>query len=429
MTTTGVGIIVGAGIYVIIGRAAGMAGGAIWVSFLIGALAATFTGLSYAELSSMYPKAGASYEYSRRAFGVRAGFITGWFIIFATLIASAAVAIGFAGYLTSFVDTPIVPIAIGLVLVSGALLIFGVKEAIWVGVIFTLLEVGGLVIVIAFSAPHLGEGAYLEIPKGLLDVFRAATLLFFAYTGFEQLATLSEEAKNPSRTMPLAILGAIVITTVLYVLVGFSSVSVLGWQELNASDAPLSDVVEVAANASVARVIGYIALFATANTALFMLLTGSRMLYGMSVGGSLPQVLSRILKVRATPWVATLVAVGITVIFILPGDIETVAQMTNFATIGAFVMVNAALIRLRFKKPNHSRGFRVPLSVGGIPVTAVLGILFSMAMFASMDWQILGYGVLIVGLGLALPWIMERLKLVKSIAVQEEERRAEEAAE
>ncbi|MBM3943893.1 MAG: amino acid permease [SAR202 cluster bacterium] len=421
LTTTGIGIIVGAGIYVIIGKAAGMAGGAVWASFLLGALAATFTGLSYAELSSRYPRAAASYEYTRRAFGKRAGFATGWLILFATIIASSAVSIGFAGYLTSFVDVPVVPVAIGLVLLSGAVLIIGVREAVWVGVLFTLLEVGGLVVVIGFSAAHFGEGEYLEIPAGLLDVFRAATLLFFAYTGFEQLATLSEEAKNPKKMMPLAIIGAIGVTTVLYVLVGFSAVSVLDWQVLSGSSAPLADVVESAANVSIARAIGYIALFATANTALFLLLTGSRMLYGMSRCGSLPGVLGRVLKSRGTPWVATLVAVGLAIVFVLPGDIEVVAQMTNFATIAAFALVNAALVWVRLSKPREEGGFRIPLNVRGVPVTAVAGVIIAILMLATMDWQVLGYGLLILALGIGLPFVMERLKIILPPDVQPDE--------
>lgn len=253
------------------------------------------------------------------------GFVAGWLLLFATLIAASAVAIGFSGYMSSFLDTPIVPIAIALVVASGVVLFIGVKETVWVGVVFTAIELVGLLVVIAVSVRFWGDGDYIMVPRGVFEVFRAATLLFFAYTGFEQLATLSEEAKDPRKTMPRAILVAIAVTTVLYVAVGFSSVSVLDWQALAGSDAPLADVVEEAAGVGVSRVVGYIALFATANTVLFLLLTGSRMFYGMARGGSLPSVLGVVLKGRGTPWVATLVATALAVVFALPGDIEVVA--------------------------------------------------------------------------------------------------------
>lgn len=410
LTSTGVGIILGAGIYVVIGRAAGMAGGAVWASFLAAAVAAALTGLSYAELSSRFPKAAASYVYTRNAFGQRAGFVAGWLLLFATIIAASAVAIGFSGYMSSFLDTPIVPIAIALVIASGALLLLGVKETVWVGVLFTAIELVGLLVVIGVSVRFWGDGDYVTIPRGFFEVFRAATLLFFAYTGFEQLATLSEEAKDPHKTMPRAILVAIAVTTVLYVAVGFSSVSVMDWQALAGSDAPLADVVEEATGVGVSRMVGYIALFATSNTVLFLLLTGSRMFFGMARGGSLPAVLGVVVKGRGTPWVATLVATALAIVFVLPGDIEVVAQLTNFATIAAFAMVNASLVRLRLTRKERHDGFRVPLNIRGVPVTAVLGIGVCGFMLTTLEREVWLYGLLIVAAGVALPTALRFLR-------------------
>jgi APA family basic amino acid/polyamine antiporter len=412
LTSTGVGIILGAGIYVVIGKAAGMAGGAVWASFLIGAVAAALTGLSYAELSSRFPRAAASYEYTRNAFGRRTGFVAGWLLLFATIIAASAVAIGFSGYMTSFIDTPIVPIAVVLVIASGVILFIGVKETVWVGVVFTTIELAGLLVVIAVSARFWGDGDYVTLPRGTFELFRAATLLFFAYTGFEQLATLSEETKEPRKTMPRAILIAIAVTTLLYVAVGFSSVSVLDWEVSSGSDAPLADVVKEATGVGVSRVVGYIALFATANTVLFLLLTGSRMLYGMARGGSLPSVLGVLLKGRGTPWVATAVATALAAVFVLPGDIEVVAQLTNFATITVFAMVNASLVWLRLTRKERHDGFRVPLNVRGVPVTAVLGIGVCGFMLAALEWDVWLYGLAIAAIGAALS-IALRLPVIR----------------
>jgi APA family basic amino acid/polyamine antiporter len=207
--------------------------------------------------------------------------------------------------------------------------------------------------------------------------------------------------------MPRAILVAIAVTTVLYVAVGFSSVSVLDWQALASSDAPLADVVEEASGVGVSRVVGYIALFATSNTVLFLLLTSSRMFYGMARGGSLPSVLGAVLKGRGTPWMATTVATALAAVFVLPGDIEVVAQLTNFATIAVFAMVNASLVWLRLTRKERYESFRVPLNVRGVPVTALLGIGVCGFMLATLEREVWLYGLAIAAIGVALPTALQ----------------------
>lgn len=406
LTATGVGIILGAGIYVIIGRAAGLAGSAIWIPFLLGAFAATLTGLSYAELSSMFPKAAASFEFTRRAFGLRVAFVVGWLMLLSHVISSAAVALGFGGYLSSFIGIPIVPVAIGLIAVSSFVLVMGIKETVWIGVLFTVIEVGGLLLVIFVSARFLGTTSYMEMPEGIVGIFRATTLLFFAYLGFEQLANLGEEVRDAKRKVPMAILLAVGITSVFYVVVAISSVSALSWQELSRSDAPLADVVHAATGARASMVIGIIALFATANTVLFLLLTSTRTMYGMSNSNTLPRPLAIVHSRRKTPWVATLVAALIAAGFALLGDIAVVAQLSNFAVLVAFVMVNASLIWLRRTRPNMERGFKAPLTIRGIPVTAVLGIGFSLFMLANVASFALIVGLAVTAAGVLLPFVI-----------------------
>lgn len=405
LTATGVGIILGAGIYVVIGKAAGMAGSAIWIPFLLGAFAATLTGLSYAELSSMFPKAAASFEFTRRAFGLRPAFVVGWLMLISHMIAAGAVALGFGGYLSSFMGLAIVPVAVLLIATSVLVLVLGVKETIWVGIIFTAIEAGGLILVVGVSAPFIGSVSYMEMPEGIMGIFRATTLLFFAYLGFEQMANLGEEAKNPSKTMPAAILLAVAITSVFYIAVAISSVSALNWQSLSESSAPLADVVGAATGSEASKVIGIIALFATANTVLFLLLTSSRMMYGMSNAGTLPGLLKTIHPKRKTPWVATLIAGGIAVAFASIGDIEVVAQISNFAVLTAFVVVNASLIWLRRTMPEQPRGFRAPLNVGGVPLTAVLGIGFSLFMLANIELMVLAIGIPVAFIGLLITFL------------------------
>ncbi len=406
LAATGTGIILGAGIYVIIGRAAGLAGGAIWVPFLLGALAAAFTGLSYAELASMFPRAGAAFEYTRQAFGMRLAFTVGWLMLFSYMISAAAVALGFGGYLSQFLGLAIAAAAVLLIGVACAVLLVGIKETVWVGVLFTGIEVVGLLVVVGVSLRFFGNINYLETPQGFAGLFRATTLLFFAYLGFEQVANLGEEAKDPGRTVPAAIVLAVAVSTVLYLSVAFAAVSVLGWEALSQSDAPLADVVQAATGTRASQAIAAIALFATANTVLFLLLTSSRLMYGMASSGSLPRALGAVHPRRRTPWLATLAASGIAAVFTLLGDIEVVAQTSNFAVLVAFAVVNVALIWLRFSRPGLERPFRVPLAIAGVPVTAVLGVGFSLFMMANVGLAALGYGVLIALVGIAIAFFL-----------------------
>lgn len=405
LTATGVGIILGAGIYVVIGEVAGLAGGAIWIPFLIGAVAAAFTGLSYAELSSMIPKAAASFEYTRAAFGIRVGFLAGWLIAITDVIAAAAVGLGFSGYLSTFAGVPVIPVAVGLIAVCTVVLIVGIRESVWVGVTFTLVELGGLVMVVAVAAGFWVGTDFLEIPSGVGDLVKAGTLIFFAYVGFEDMAALGEEVKDPARTMPRAIIASIVITTLVYMLVAVSAVSVLDWRLLAGSAAPLADVVEAATNDRMSRVLAAIALFATANTVLFLLLAGSRMTYGMAQAGALPRRFGSIWPRTRTPVVATLAVSGGAIAFALLGDIGMLASATNFAILCVFILVNASMVWLRFKRPDARRGFRTPLSVARVPITAVLGAGVSAFLISAIDLDVIAIGLGVVASGVVLPFV------------------------
>lgn len=419
LTATGIGIILGAGIYVIIGKSAGLSGTALWIPFTFGAFAAALTGLSYAELSSMFPKSAASFEYTRHAFGLRAAFVVGWLMLFANIVSAGAVALGFGGYLSSLAGMPIVPIAVLLILICATLLVIGVKEAVWVGVLFTAIEVGGLVIVIAVSARFWGSVNYLETPEGITGLFRATTLLFFAYIGFEQVANLSEEAKNARRNVPLAIIIAVVFTTALYIAVGISSVSVIGWQELAGSAAPLADVVRAATSAEVSNVIGVIALFATANTVLFMMLTSSRLMFGMARANTLPKRAGNVHPKRKTPMVAIVISAAIAIAFAFMRDIQVVAEISNFAVLLAFVVVNAALIRLRRTRPEADRGFRVPGEIRGVPILPILAVGVSLFMLANVGVRALVLGSVIALVGLLVPLVYRNFGVESASGDQE----------
>ncbi|MHC1631263.1 MAG: APC family permease [Methanotrichaceae archaeon] len=374
VTLSGVGVILGAGVYALIGRAAGLAGNSVWISFVIAAFIAIFTGLSYAELSSMFPKSSAEYTYTNHAFGQKLAFTIGWLIIFSGIVGSATVSLGFGGYFDALLGLPILPSALLLILVLSIILLYGIKISAWIAIVFTFIETGGLVLIILIGLPHLGSVDYFEMPHGFDGVFEAAALIFFAYMGFEEMVKLSEETKNPEKTIPKALIIALVITIVLYILVALSAVSIVGWNRLGASEAPFAEVASVALGSDAFILMSVIALFATANTVLLMLLSVSRIIYGMADSFVLPQMLAKVHPVTRTPWVAILVTMIFSMLFVFAGDIAFVANVNNFILFVTFGVINAGLIALRYKEPDRSRPFKVPLNLGRLPLLPIMGI-------------------------------------------------------
>lgn len=377
LTATGVGIILGAGIYVLIGEAAGLAGNAIWVPFMMSALAAALTGLSYAELGSRYPKAAATFEYSRQAFGPRIGFIAGWTMLAAAVIQVSAVGIGFSGYFAELTGLPRVPVTIGLILISSLVLLIGIKESVRVGIIFAAIEAVGLTLAVAVSARFVGDVDYFEFAGSFNDVMRASSLMFFAYLGFEQMANLAEETKNPQRTLPVAIVLSVGITTGVYILVAVTSVSAVDWRDLAASDAPLGLVVEKATGTSLSTVLSVIALFATANTVLFGLMAASRQMFGMARSSALPAFLAAVSETRRTPMAAIAAVSIIAAAFSIAGDIGEVAKMSNAAILIAFMIVNASLIRIGLREKGRRGSFATKWAIRDISLVPLGGMLTS----------------------------------------------------
>ncbi|MEM3064013.1 MAG: amino acid permease [Candidatus Nitrosotenuis sp.] len=401
-TMYGVGLILGAGIYALIGDAAGEAGNSLWFSFVLGAFAATFTGLSYAELSSMYPRAAAEYVFVKNAFKSNfVAFIVGWLTLFVAIISASAIALGFGGYFTTISGVPIAAAAVMAVIGLSFLNFLGIRESSSINIIFTIIEAAGLALVIWLGLIVFGDAEvnYFEMPFGFSGVFAAFTLVFFAYIGFENIANIAEEIRNPTRVLPRAIILAISITAVIYILVSLSAVRILSWQELDASVAPLADVIKKALGQQWHTVILLIALFATTNTVLIMLVSGSRILYGIARDRSLPPILGTIHQKRKTPWLAVIIIGALSCIFIFAGDIATVANISVFAIIMVFILVNFSLIWLRFREPDIERPFKVPLNVKRFPILAALGIITPILGVIQFDSYIIlmGLGVVVSG--------------------------------
>jgi amino acid transporter len=409
----GVGVILGAGIYSILGEAAGVAGEALWWSFLLGSLAALLTGLSYAELTTMFPQAGAEYVYLRAAWPNIAWLpaTLGWILVMTGIATTATVSLAFAGYASRFVSLPQWMLVAALIAAAGALNVLGVSEASWANIAFTLVEVAGLLALIVVGAhdPDFGRIFTVAPHPGVLG---GAALIFFAYLGFEEIANLAEEARQPARDLPRAILISVAITTALYVLVAAASVALLEPELLAASVSPLSEAIQAGAPGLAGAVAG-VALFATANTALIAMMAASRLLYAMARGGDAPPVLARTLERQKTPAVAVLLVVVGALVCLPLGGIELVGSIASLLALITFASVNAALIRLRSTHPFTPRPFRVPLPFHQVPVPTVLGLLviaLLLAGFPSLVYSIAGLACILAFAVQSIPWSQGRFR-------------------
>ncbi|MEW6721891.1 MAG: amino acid permease [Candidatus Micrarchaeota archaeon] len=407
-TLYGIGVILGAGIYALIGVGAGLAGNMLWLAFLAAALVAVFTGLSYAELSSMFPKEAAEYNYTRKAFGKELfSFIIGWLLVVGILIAASTVALGFAGYFSSLFGGQLTLIAALVIAATTIMNYLGIRESANFNNFSSILEALGLVIVIAigFLLPPASDfDLFIPPADGFAGVMAAVSVIFFAYIGFESITNLSEEVKDSRNTVPKALVLALGISTLLYVLVAIAAVREVGWEALSQSKAPLALVTERALG-SYSAALSLIALFATSNTVLIFLIVSSRILYGMSRGGSIHPIFS-VVGMRGTPYVSVIAVGAAAALCAAVFDIKTVAQLSDMSVFIAYFAVNASLIALSGKA--ISRRFRSP-RVLGIPVFAYLGAASSLLMLAFFDAGIWLLEAVILAAGLLLFFIAKAL--------------------
>ncbi len=388
VTLAGVGIILGAGIYALLGVAAGNAGNAVWISFLFSSIVAIFTGLSYAELSSMFKSDSAEYEYVNQAINKFFATFIGLSMIAAAIVAASTVALGFSGYLSSILPFNIFFYAFFIILVMSLINYIGMKETSWFNSVATIIELSGLLIIIFLGFFFLGDVNYLEMPHGFSGVVSSAALVFFAFIGFESIVKLREETKNANKIIPKAIILSIIITSVLYVLVALATVSIVGWETLSTSEAPLATVASIALGSSAAGfVLVIIALFSTGNTILLSLVTASRQVYGMAQQNSLPKFLSKVGK-NNTPFYAVWIVMIISLLLALIGDIEFIANLTNVFIFLTFAFVNLSLIILRYKCHNKKRSFKCPANIGEFSIIAFFGLLTSVIMLAFVIYNI-----------------------------------------
>lgn len=377
------GGMLGAGIYGLVGRAAGQLGSAVWLGFAVAMVAALLTGLSYASLGSRYPRAGGAAYVSQRAY---ARPLLTWMVGIAVL-ASGLTSVATQSRvvaenllrLGTMPEVPPVLISLGFLLLIGGVVLRGIRESMWLNIVCTAVEASGLCLVIAVGASYWGSTDLFETPSGeaigASFLMQGAILTFFAFIGFEDTLNVAEECRDPHRTVPLGIVSAMVVATVLYMAVAITAVSVVPWRELAAAPGPLAEVMQRAAPWLPNWIYVAITVFAVANTALLNYVTASRLTYGMARQGLLPAALGRIHPTTRTPHVAVLALFVVIVALMLSGDITQLASATVLLLLAVFACVNLALLVLQ-RRPDEPRGgFEVPSAVPALGALVCLALL------------------------------------------------------
>lgn len=352
VTFYGLGTIIGAGIYVLLGAVAGLAGNWLPASFILAGSIASLTALSYAELSTRLPYCAGAAIYIEQAWRqLWMATLVGWLLVLTGIVSAAAIANGFVGYLNVFLETD-ASVAITLLLLGiGLLAAWDIQASAMAIFIVTLIEVGGLILVTAYAftvdvdpAPTVALQANLD-STALSGIILGSFVAFYAFIGFEDMVNIVEEVRNPRRNMPLGIILSVILALVLYCAIAIAALRVLPATELANSEAPLSDV--MAASGGNAYLISLISLIAVINGALVQIIMASRVLYGMAGKKMAPAFIGKITPSTHTPVLATALIVIAVLIFALALPLTQLAQLTSLIMLVIFTLVNLALLSIK----------------------------------------------------------------------------------
>ncbi len=364
-----IGDILGAGIYALVGKVAAVCGPALWVAFLVSAVVALLTGLTYAEMGSRYPRSAGAALYTRQGLGhPLPAFVVGIFVLMSGLTSAATVSRALVGYLGEFVAVPELFASLAFLGLVSFLNFWGIEASSRVNILFTTIEVLGLLLVIAAGVTVALELPATQVldrlavePGELRAVLPAVTIAVFAFIGFEDLANVAEEARDPRYSLPRAIVIGIVFSTIIYVAVGIAALLAVRTETLASSAAPLATVVEASGIRVPQRLFAAIALVAISNTGLLNLIMAARLSYGMAREGLLPAVLGRVHPRRRTPAVAVMVVFALAAILALTGGVRVLAQSTSFLLVVVFFAVHVSLLLVKWRYGDGgAHVFRVP---------------------------------------------------------------------
>lgn len=442
LTFLGIGAVIGAGIFVLTGQAAAQyAGPGIVISFIISGLACAFAGLCYAEFSAMIPIAGSAYTYSYATMGEFFAWIIGWDLILEYLFAASTVAVGWSGYVVSFLHdfginippqlsaatgtvminipemgwkaetaqllqhlaekgiavdtlehiTAIINVpAMAVVAIIAVLLVIGIKESANFNNIMVIVKVAVIILFIAIGFFFVKNENWVPfIPKntgewghfGWSGILRGAGVIFFAYIGFDAVSTAAQETKNPQRDMPIGIMGSLGISTILYILVAIVLTGIVSYATLNVAD-PIAVGVNAMGSSMfwLRPIIKMAAIAGLSSVVLVMLMGQPRIFFAMSKDGLLPPVYSKVHPKFKTPYVSTIITCSVAMVIAGTMPISLLGELVSIGTLLAFAIVCISIIVLRKTQPDAPRPFKTPW----VPVVPVLGALVCFYLMASL---------------------------------------------
>jgi APA family basic amino acid/polyamine antiporter len=351
-TAISVGAIIGAGIFVVTGIAAGYAGSALVVSMLIAAIISLLTALSFAELTAWQPKEGSIYEYSYQLISPFAGFLTGWMWILSNTFAGAAVSLGFAHYLTALF--PILQanlVAAILCIAFTALNFFGVRQSALINNFLVVAKLLILAFFIIFGLAYINPSNFTPFAPFQVGVLYGACYIFFAYGGFARVAVIAEEVKDAKRNVPRAILLSLIISTIVYILVGLIAVGLIGASQLSDPNSPsLTHAISIAGNPVAFYIVSAGGLLATASVLLTAILGVSRMAYAMARRKDIPQALSKLHSKYNTPYYSIWIIGAAMTLLVLLIDLTQVVAISTFALLFYYALANVSALRLKVQK-------------------------------------------------------------------------------
>ena len=381
LTLYGLGVTVGAGIYVLVGATADIAGPFAGLSFVVAALVVSLTALSYAELATRYPVSAGEAAYVEAAFQNKwIAVLVGLAVAASGVISASAVAIGAASYLHDLTGLGTSWLTIAIVLLMGLIALWGITESVYIAAVITVIEITGLLFVIGWGMSIPDPQGYAVsdmIPTFEIEtwrgIFAASLLAFFAFVGFEDMANVAQEVIDPVRTIPKAIMLTLILAALLYLATSVTVLIVVPIETLSLSAAPLALVFSEAPLA-VKQGFSAVAIVATVNGVLIQMIMASRVIYGLADRGHLPRALAVVPSATQTPVIATLLVVAIILTLTQALPIDILAERTSQIVLGIFVLVNAALILLKSKQATSKPHFRVPVLVPvlGVVTSAML---------------------------------------------------------
>jgi APA family basic amino acid/polyamine antiporter len=406
-TAIGIGAIIGAGIFVVLGIAIGYAGASVIYSIIIAGIVSSFTAFSFAELGSAIPKEGGAYTYAYELISPYVAFVTGCLWIFAQTVAGAAISLGFASYfVTIFPVLPVKIVAVLAALTLTVLNLVGTKQSTRVNNVLVIVKIAILSLFIAYGIFQIHPQNYAEIsPNGLVGILQGAGFIFFAFLGFGRIATLGGEVKNPKKTLPLSILTALSVSVVLYVLTGFTATGLVDYRTLAESGSPIALAAQATGNLTLVAAVSIGALVATTSVLLTNLIGLSRVSYAMARNEQLPKTVARVSSKFGTPYVSILVMGALLILLTSILDLRQSAAITSFALLTTHVVVNFSAIRLRKKMPN-STGFKVAF----YPLVPILGLGACIVLMFSLPQQAWIVAAIAIVVSTALYQLKNRIK-------------------